>query len=328
MGASRRGPNVTEEGRENAWAPFRGWRPPSGSPDDEAKARAAGMAGRKQAVTTSSHRPPLVRMHSQDLTYFPKSVFDGVFLQTHQRHTALVYAVMYDRAWHSKKKTFRANRSDLAKWTGRDFGTVTACLRELQWKGFVACKHKGIRRSRSDKPVWRVPHASFDMGHEGWVPVPRFLVAEYLPQYPNAVLLLELLYFQSMRNLNWTWVSVWRLYLQLHCWSKNRIRNALATMGNQEKWSRLHTDLPQPLLRARVVDGQDHWSWRYHVRCLVFRQSKSQSKRRVYLHPLFAKRFGIAAEPPRPEDVALAETPQASQGIAEIAGSTLRKSRG
>lgn len=248
-----------------------------------------------------------VRIPSNTVTYFQKSVFERVLLQTHQRHAALVYCVMYDRAWHKESKSFTATQRQIVEWTGLDSKTVSSCIRALLQSEFIT-RRGGTLRSRSDKPIWEVPAARFNMLVKGWVAVPRFLVTEYLPVYPNAVLLLHLLYFHSKLNLNWTWVSPWKLYLQSHCWSQKRIYAALAVMSNKGKWRELKTGLPQPLLRNTMKTITDQiWRRHYRVRCIVFAHHEKQKKRLVYLHPAFAKHFGISAPKPSGSDLNRAE---------------------
>ena len=254
--------------------------------------------------------PNTVRIPSRHVTYFPKAVFEDVLPQTYQRHSALVYAVMYDRAWHAKTKRFAATESDLAAWTGRDTRTVQNCLRELEMHGYVICRHRGTKRSRTDKPIWRVPHATFDMRRTAWVAVPRFLITSYLPTYPNAVLLSVLAYFHSLLNLNWAWPSVVKLYLTLHCWSQTRVYTALDVMSSKAKWNRLGTGLPRPLARKRIYNPtKKQWTQYYRVRCFVFGHSSKQPKRLLYLRPVFAKRFRIGAQMPRAVDVRRAQSP-------------------
>ena len=95
-----------------------------------------------------------------------------MLMQLRKRHSVLLYLVLYHQAWHHKKKTVHTSLAKIAEWPGMDHRTVKGCIRELEFKRFIARTSKGRQRSRMDLPGWKIPAADFDVRKQGWVPLP------------------------------------------------------------------------------------------------------------------------------------------------------------
>ena len=147
-------------------------------------------------VSTEKHDTPDLFSTRQVLyplrywTAVRREVFEGVCPQLTENRAAVVYLVFYDRAWRSEGRRISTTIADATRWTGLDGRTIHKCLVELASKAFVVRVRSGHVRSRTNKPVWRVPLAEFDFRKQGpWTPVPLFFLSDYCRAYSKAVLL-------------------------------------------------------------------------------------------------------------------------------------------
>ena len=226
-------------------------------------------------------------------------VFDSVLLNLRGRHSALVYLVLYHHAWHNERKKVHASLVTVAKWCGLDYRTVEKCIRELEFKRFITRTSKGTLRSRMDLPSWKIPAADFDMREEGWVPVPSFIITDYLPACAACTLLPLFLYYQNIQKLNYSWPSTLTLS-QLAGWfslSRRRVYDALTLMSDEKKWKKLGTGLPLPLSISRAPGSKpDTWSRHYQVRAVYYHRESKKSLPELFLTKEFSKFFEIKAE--------------------------------
>jgi hypothetical protein len=184
-------------------------------------------------------------------TALSTSAFEKVLPCLRGRHTARVYLFLYQACWRKRRKNFRASFKTLAELTGLDYRTVEGCVRELELKRFIIRTSKGVLHSNKHLPVWRVPAAEFSMSRQGWVPVPNFIITDYMRADSSCTLLPLLLYYQNMQKLNDCWPSVWTLSAMLH-WKERRVYDALK-LTKDKNWKKLHPNLPTPL----------HVEWRH-----------------------------------------------------------------
>lgn len=211
------------------------------------------------AMPLPKHR---VLMEEKDWTPFRNEIFDNWGGKLQEHNAAALYAILYDRAYHHAlqllKPVVSAGYSDLSNWSGLDSRVVKSCLKELRNKGLVLKKKSGTSRSRSDKPVWKIPLATAFLRDGGvqWTPVPRFLVQEYIPVYANSVLLLFLLRIQGYLWKDFSWVSVESLAVKCN-WSDSRVRDSLKRLSDPKLWGNL-TKLPRPLTRKPQKTGSTH----------------------------------------------------------------------
>ena len=240
-----------------------------------------------------------IHIPARHWTAFSITVFESVLLNLRRRHSALLYLVLYHHAWHDKKKRVHASFATLSMWCGLDYRTVEKCIRELEFQRVIIRSSRGTQRSRNDLPVWKVPAAEFDMGKEGWVPVPAFIIASYLPVCPACALLPLFLYYQNMRKLNYSWPSALELSLRAGWFSRSRHRiyAALSLISNEEKWKKLGTGLPLPLTISRAPGSKpDTWSRHYQVRAVYYYRESKKSPPGLYLTKEFSTFFNVKAE--------------------------------
>ena len=201
-----------------------------------------------------------------------REVLEDVCPQLRANRGAVVYLVLYDRVWRSPGRRLSATVSDVSRWTGLDGRTTDICLRELISKGLVVRIRSGHLRSRTDKPVWRVPLAEFDFRKQGpWTPIPTFILYRYCRAYSKAVLLPVILWHQHIGWRDWCWPGAPRLATLMH-WPVARVYAALRTMGQPNRWERLGTGLPQPL-EIQYRRSKKGWLTRhFHVRAVHYQQ--------------------------------------------------------
>jgi hypothetical protein len=224
-----------------------------------------------------------VMLPDERVTPFFNHIFDEQIGELEGKHSALVYFVVYDRAWHRRNHRLPATVAQIARWCGLDERTVENCLDELLEKQFIERVRKGVPHSHIHKPVWSVPAADWSLGEGGWLPIPRFLVRVYLPRFHNAVALLFLLRYQHIHWLNHSWVGMETLSGQLG-WSASRTRSAVRTMGKPELWLKQGTGLPRPLkiIPYKTPKGEDRR--RFSVRAVRY-EKKSRRGTSLFLVP-------------------------------------------
>ncbi len=172
-------------------------------------------------------------------------------------------------------------------------------MRELKLKRFITSTSKGTLHSRLDLAGWKIPAAEFDMGQEGWVPVPSFIITRYLPACPACTLLPLFLYYQNIQKLNYCWPSALELSLRAGWFkpSRNRIYAALSLISNEKKWKKLGTGLPLPLTISRAPGSKpDTWNRRYQVRAVYYDRTTKKSLPELYLTKEFSQFFEVNAE--------------------------------
>jgi hypothetical protein len=164
-----------------------------------------------------------------------------------ERHSALLYLILYDRARHDEEHTVSATVAELVQWSGLNQRTVQKCVKELETQDLIRLHKKGKLRSRSRKPVWWVKHADFSLaGGKSWFPVPRFTFRSYCKRYPNAVLLVLVHMYQHMGWNAYAWPGTETICDRLG-WSATRVRDALRVMSDEESWRGISRRLLMPL---------------------------------------------------------------------------------
>lgn len=222
-----------------------------------------------------------------------REVFKEVLPRLRHRRGALLYLVMYDLAWRSKKLRVRANLTDFSRWTGLEVRTIRKCIDELQSEGFIVLVHGGRLRSRERKPRWRVPLAEFDFSKKGpWTPVPRFILQRYFRAYPKSVLLVILLWHQHIGWHNDCWPGVARLALRTG-WSRRAVYNGLNSMGHRHRWAKLRTGLPWPLEISYRQSRSGREVRHFRVRFYNYHRKKSLGHSVVALDQEFRNFFKL-----------------------------------
>jgi len=189
-----------------------------------------------------------VRISEDHWTPFRNEIFENWPGDLRQRDAAAFYALMYDRAFHRSSPIVKATLTDLSEWSRLEPHVVRACLKELNEKQLIHAE-KGSLYDATRKHLWGVPLATVDLKLGWWTPVPRFLIHEYIPAYPNSVLLLLLLHYQHSNWIDSCWSGALRLSKQIG-WPEDRVRRALNTMSIPAEWKALGTHLPTPLARS------------------------------------------------------------------------------
>lgn len=242
--------------------------------------------------------PPLsrrrIRISASRWTAISTTVFEDVFPLMRRRHAGTLYLVLYHRAWHNKGKVIGASLKDLSEWTGLDIRTVNKCLKYLEWRRFIIRIEHGTLHSSSDLPIWEVPAARFDMKSEGWVPVPSFILTEYLKAHHACLLLPLLLYYQNMRKQNECYPSVATLHRMLGCWSKRMVYESLQLLSEPDRWRRLGIKLLLPIEIVYRRTGTSR-SWRrfYRVAAIYYHRERKGSLPVLFLTKNFSQALGI-----------------------------------
>jgi hypothetical protein len=221
-----------------------------------------------------------IEIPKADWTPVRNQVFEDDLRDLKGRHSAALYLCLYDRVYQSPSRRFAATRSELSRLTGIDIRTLESCLAELRGQGLIRQAQRGVKRSRSQRPVWEVPLASGDLREGNWTPIPSNLILKYIPAYRNAVLLPLLVYYQNMKKLNYCWVGVPKLSAQLN-WSETRVRDSLRYMFDKENWLSLHPDLPWPLRCETVTTREGQRSRRFTVRGIRYEEEEEATVMRL-----------------------------------------------
>ena len=220
-------------------------------------------------------------------------VFADLLGSLKNNNSALVYLSLYDWAWHSSAKQVSATVAELARATRLDARTVTKCLQELENRNLIDLVDDGVLRSQINKPCWQVPLVEFQLKNQKWTPIPRFLITNYCRAFPNAVLLVVLLYFQHMSWNNFCWVGVKTLSERIG-WSRSRVRRALRLMNNPNRWKQQTSGaLPVPL----KITTENQWR-RYRVLAVFYteiqRTFRGKKYPKVVIVPrAYRQRFGL-----------------------------------
>jgi hypothetical protein len=201
-------------------------------------------------------------------TAFNNALLDS-FASLSSVATTVILLVMYDAVSHRKKRSIRASLTDVARMSGFDARTVKSSLRESLRKGLLDFNVRGTDRSRTNKTAWTVPLAEFNWADGHWTPVPRFLIRQYLPVVPRAIILPLIIKHQQLSWTNRCWPSVATL-ARLTNRSDRWIYLALRELSNERVWARLGTGLPRPLeLWYRTKNGRHrHY---YRARSVFYR---------------------------------------------------------
>ena len=209
-----------------------------------------------------------------------------------RERSAHLYLAMYERSRRYSSQRFAANLTDLSRLIDCDPRTARECIIELCRGKFVEMVHKGGRkRSRTDKPIFRVPASDFDLESGNWFPVPKFLVTEYIPKFAGSLLLVILLYFQHLKWQPYCWVGVSGLQQKIK-WATRTIYDALNRLGHRKKWERLNTDLPWPL---EISYSPDRTKRRFTVRAVKYYRPKGRKTNVVALTKEFAEWYRTRA---------------------------------
>jgi hypothetical protein len=233
---------------------------------------------------------PRVLIHGDHWTAFRNEIFEEELADLKENNAAALYAVLYDRACHNKVPIVKATITELSKWAGVDARVAANCVKELRRESLIHKKSGSVDRSRTQLPRWKVPLAKPDLRHGGWTPVPRILMQQYIRAYPNAVLLLLLLRFQSMSWKDYCWPGVPKMS-SLMGWSPTRVRDALKIMATDEEWDSLGNDLLRPLsVTRRPYKGR--LVAHYRVRVVRYEADK-QGRKIVRISRRFRKHFTI-----------------------------------
>ncbi|GEM_PF-3715177 len=217
-------------------------------------------------------------------------VINNVLRRLREKRAALVYIILYDRAWHNENRV-SATIAELSRWTGMNERTVVKCIEELEEKGLIVRIQPGVAHSHVNVPCWRVPLSEFALGEREWTPVPRFVITRYCQAFPNAVLLVVLLNYQHMGWQNKCWVGVTKL-CQRTGWSEIRVRRALRIMGHEGIWNRQGIYLPCPI---EISYSPDRRNRRFRVRAVLYTRKPSGFSV-VEVSSEFRRRFNIKKE--------------------------------
>jgi hypothetical protein len=188
-----------------------------------------------------------VRIQDGHWTPFRNEIFEGVWGHLKQDYAAAVYAILYDRFYHHQSHITRSSLANLLTWAHLDEDELGASLIELQERKLVSLEkmsgpHRGTAKLRLKVPL----AASFDLKDGNWTPIPRFLVKEYIPAYPDSVLLLLLVHYQHLSWENDCYPGLLTLSQRIG-WPQNRLRSAVGTMSQSDLWKKVGSGLPRPL---------------------------------------------------------------------------------
>ena len=212
-----------------------------------------------------------VQIPKEQWTPFRNEVFAKELGNLEEKRAAALYLFLYDRAYNRPSNAVAVTVRQLSSLLNMDERVIKKCLAELRRKELIRKIRSGVRRSRINKDVWKVPLAEVDLKKDSWTPIPRVLIQKYLPADPNAVLLPLLLYYQHMNWLNYSWVGVTTLSKQLN-WSASRIRDSLRGMFDQDIWYSRH-ELQWSLRRIIVKNEKGERRRRFRVRAVHYYQS-------------------------------------------------------
>jgi hypothetical protein len=219
-------------------------------------------------------------------TRFRNEIFKNR-LDLRNEHAASLYVFLYDRAYHSSSvPRLKASVSELARRSKLDLHEVKACTKELRENRLLRLRHHD-----SPEPVWKVPFADLKTVGD-WFPVPRFIVRKYIPVYPDAVLLVLLLWYQNWRWSNDIYPGIRTLGGRLG-WPDKRVKKAIFTMSDKREWKSLNAELPRPL-KCFVKTWKNHTIMHYRV-CAMHYDNKLQTLR---LSKEWAKEFKVPEATP------------------------------
>jgi hypothetical protein len=230
-----------------------------------------------------------VNIGAKEWTPFRNQIFEEVLTTLEGRHSAAVYLWLYDSAYHQATGSAAVTMAEIARALKVDPRTVKNCLVELSQQDLIRLRRKGIKRSKRQKPVWGVPMASFNIAEGSWTPVPRILIARYLPASTDAVLLPLLLYYQNMRRMDFCWTGVKTLSKRLN-WSPTTVRVALRNMFDAGKWNDRHPGLPRPL-QCKVINENGKPRRRFSVRAIFYVRTGKNPIMQV--SPIFRRAFEL-----------------------------------
>jgi hypothetical protein len=217
------------------------------------------------------------------------AVLRKVFPKLRQHRAAHLYMAMYERATRVGPREFAMNLRELSELIECDPRTVRKCIVELCQKGFIDMVHKGgAKRSRTDKPRFRVPLSESELAGGEWFPIPRFLVTKYMQAFPGSLLLIILISFQHIEWNDHCWVGVSALRRIIR-WKPRTIYSALNLMGHKHRWEKFGTDLPWPL----EIRYSTNWERRhFSVRVVQYYLPPGHRHRVVGLSKEFETHFG------------------------------------
>lgn len=205
--------------------------------------------------------------------------------RTNKPHRQIVYTALYSACFHKQKKMARLSLMDIARRTGIDWRTVKSDLFWLGHLGLIKVEKEGRSKSRKSrgKTLWSVPLANFDMEKQHFTPVPKFIIENYVPAYPRAIVLPVLQYIRQWRSRDDYWVTN---VGKITGWPLRTNYRALKVLGDYHEWNKqIDADdeddfaLPYPI----EVKAQ-----KFNLRYLDFR---GHLKRSISLTPEFQKLF-------------------------------------
>jgi hypothetical protein len=200
-------------------------------------------------------------------------------------HLQIVYCFVYSACFHKQKKMAKLTVMDIARGTGTDWRTVQQDLFWLGESGDIKVVREGRSKSRKfrDKPEWSVPLAEFDMKQQHFTPVPKFVIEQYLPAYPRAILLPVLQYVFQWRRRGGYWVTHVQ---ETTGWPLRTIYRALGVLGNLHQWSKqIHADHEDESALPYPIEVKEQ---KLNLRYLGFRGFRRRS---VYLTREFREYF-------------------------------------
>jgi hypothetical protein len=229
----------------------------------------------------------------------PAEFFRQVLPALEETRAAGLLLTMHVMVRSSRERRLRANLTDLSAQMHCDSRIVRRCLDELGDKSLVVRVHRGTKRSRSDKPRWRVPLSEFALSAGGWVPVPRFLITHYLPVFPGSLLLIILLFYEHHGWRNDCWPGVGHL-AELTGWKSRTVYRALNLMGHRHRWERLGTGLPWPLEVTWRPSKKGGEIRHFRVRAVHYHSRPGYRHPVVSLTREFGEYFGLLKKPASP----------------------------
>ena len=185
-------------------------------------------------------------------TPIANNVFDNLSLQG--SYSAAIYLWLYDKCYWAKANAVTVTASQLVKVFKLDAHTADRCLTELKLAGLIRQTQSGVKRSKTQKPVYRVPAVSSFDPAEGWTPIPRFLIRKYPRLYPDAVVLPYLIFCQQLSRRDFSYPSNRKIGSRFN-WSTRTVSRVIRDLTNPENWEKYRVPCP---LKSKIMrkDGK------------------------------------------------------------------------
>jgi hypothetical protein len=120
-----------------------------------------------------------VQIPKEQWTPFRNEVFAKELGNLEEKRAAALYLFLYDRAYNRPSNAVAVTVRQLSSLLNMDERVIKKCLAELRRKELIRKIRSGVRRSRINKDVWKVPLAEVDLKKDSWTPIPRVLTPRY-----------------------------------------------------------------------------------------------------------------------------------------------------